>query len=112
MSAQPSPGASRAVFASGFALLVSGACVLAFLPPLVYSTVESVPKTALFGLTIACGLTLHLVFLGIAAHRLGRRPWVWVLLALLLLPIGSIVGLVLFGWFNEERASIKATQAG
>ena len=51
------------------------------------------------------------VFLGIAAKRAGRAPALWVLLAILLMPIGSIVGLVLFSWFDEERASVKAAQA-
>ena len=106
-----SASASRAVTASGFALLVWGACVLMFLPPFVQSTVESVPKVALLGIAITCSLVLHLIFLGIAAQRLNRRPWLWVLLGVLLLPIGSIIGLVLFSWFDEERASMKSAQA-
>ncbi len=106
-----SPSASRAVTASGFALLVWGACVLMFLPPFVQSTVQSIPKMALLGIAISCSLVLHLVFLGIAAKRAGRTPALWVLLAILLMPIGSIVGLILFSWFDEERASLKSAQA-
>ena len=105
------PSASRAVTASGFALLVFGGCLLMFMPPFVTATTESPAKTVLIGIAIACSLVLHLAFLGIAAQRLNRRPWVWVLLGLLLLPVGSIVALVLFSFFNEERAAVNAAQA-
>lgn len=95
---QPSPALS----ASAVALLLFGAGVLMFLPPLVDETIASVPRTLLFGLVIAASLVLHFIFLGIAAQRQGRRAGLWVGLSLLFLPVGSIVALVLLAWHEGE----------
>jgi hypothetical protein len=110
-AAMSTSSVSRAVTASGFALLVWGGCVLMFMPPFLESTTQSIPKMALLGIAIGCSLVLHLVFLGIAAKRAGRMPALWVLLAIFLMPIGSIVGLILLSWFDEERASVNTAQA-
>jgi hypothetical protein len=53
---------------------------------------------------------LHLVFVGLAAHRLGRSAWWWVVIALLTFPIGSIVGLILFEWFSEEQEGTQGKE--
>jgi len=103
--------ASPAISASAVALLLFGAGVLMFMPPLVEATVESVPRTVLFGLVIAASLILHFVFLGIAAQRQGRSVLGWVMLSLLLLPVGSIVALVLLAWHDGE-ARAGAMQHG
>ena len=103
----PDRQASPAISASAVALLLFGAGVMMFLPPLVEATVESIPRTVLFGLVIASSLVLHFVFLGIAAQRQGRSVLGWVLLSLLLLPVGSIVALVLLAWHDgEARAGV------
>jgi uncharacterized membrane protein len=97
--------ASPAISASAVALLLFGAGVLMFMPPLVEATVESVPRTVLFGLIVAASLVLHFIFLGIAVQRQGRRVAVWVVSAMLLFPVGSIVALVLLAWHDgEDRA--------
>jgi|KBSSwiStaDraftv2_1062776.scaffolds.fasta_scaffold382806_1 hypothetical protein len=94
--------------AAAVSLVVWGACVAALLPPLNADILESVPLTVLLGLAIAASLVLHLVFVGIAARRLGRSSATWVALALVTFPIGSIVGLVLVEWFGQERVRANA----
>ena len=98
--------ASRAhqpIVAATVSLLAFGACVAAFLPPLNQQTLASIPLIIVLGLALAASFILHLVFVGLAAHRLGRSALGWVVLALLAFPIASIVGLVLFEWFSEEQ---------
>ena len=98
----PNRPASNAATSSAIALLIFAGCVMAFIPPWLPDTLASLPKIILFGIGIAVSLVLHLVFLGIAAQRLGRSPTLWVMLGLLFFPIVSIVGLVLFAWFEDE----------
>src|SRR5258706_8699762 len=105
MSNQP---AARALGAAAASLLAFGACLYMFLPPTVAETTASVPKTVLFGIAMACSIILHLVFVGIAAQRLQRRAWLWVLIALIGVPVSSIVGPVMLGFFDEERAAAPA----
>jgi hypothetical protein len=95
--------AQQPVAAAAVSLIAWGACVAAFLPPFNAQTSTSVPLAVLLGLAIATTLVLHLIFVGIAAHRLGRSPAKWVAIALVTFPIGSIVGLILLEWFGEER---------
>ena len=95
--------AQRPLAAAAVSLLVWGACVAAMLPPLGARARESLLLTILLGLAIAISLVLHLVFVGIAARRLGRSAAAWVALALVTFPVGSIVGLVLVEWFGEEQ---------
>lgn len=98
----PDRQASPALSASAVALLLFGAGVLMFMPPLVEATVQSVPRSVLFGLVIAASLVLHFIFLGIAVQRQGRRVARWVVLSLLFFPVGSIVALVLLAWHDGE----------
>ncbi len=100
--------AHRPIAAAAVSLLAWGACVAAFLPPLNAHALDSVPLTVLLGLGIAISLALHLVFVGIAARRLGRSAATWVGLALFTFPVGSIVGLVLVEWFSEEQGHASA----
>ena len=98
--------ASRArqpIIAASVSLLAFGGCLAAFLPPLNHQTLESLPLTVALGIALAVSLILHFVFVGIAAQRLGRSALWWVILALVLFPIASIVGLILFEWFSEEQ---------
>ena len=101
----PESAAHRALSASTLALVVSCASVVPFLPPMVESTVMSIPRTVLLGSAIAVGMLLHWVFLGIAAHRLERSVAGWVALAVLLFPIGGIAALILLGFFGDESAA-------
>ncbi len=100
--------AQQPVAAAAVSLLAWGACVAAFLPPFNASASTSAAFAVLLGLAIATTLVLHLVFVGIAAHRLGRSPAKWVALALVTFPLGSIVGLILLEWFGEERNRANA----
>ena len=107
MSNQP---AARALTAAVVTLLAFGACLYMFLPPMVNETTASIPKTVFIGIAMMSSIVLHLLFVGIAAHRLQRRPWLWVLVALVGFPISSIVGLVLLAFFDDERAAQPAGQ--
>ncbi len=94
--------AQRALTAATVSLAVAVVCVAMFLPPLVSHTVNSVLRTVALALVLASALLLHLVFLGIAAARMGRSVPSWVALSLLLFPIGSAAALILLGWFSDE----------
>ena len=95
--------AQRPIGAAAVSLLAFGACVAAFLPPLNQQTLASLPLTIVLGLALAASFILHLIFVGLAAQRLGRSALGWVVLALLTFPLASIVGLILFEWFSEDE---------
>lgn len=100
---QQSP-VSRAVAAATISLVVFALSVGAFVPPFLERTVSSVPLTVAFGIAIAASLVLHVAFVGIAAHRANRPASMWALLTVVLFPVGSIVGLILFEWFSSQTA--------
>jgi hypothetical protein len=100
--------AQQPIAAAAVSLLAFGACVAAFLPPLNQQTLASIPLIIVLGLALAASFILHLIFVGLAAHRLGRSALWWVALALLTFPVGSIVGLILFEWFSEDDRSTPA----
>ena len=93
---------TQAVGSAAVSLVVFVASVAAFVPPFVDRTVSSVPLTIALGIAIAVSFVLHVAFVGIAAHRAGRSAVLWALLAVLLFPVGSIVGLILFEWFSAQ----------
>jgi hypothetical protein len=103
--------ARQAIVAAAGSLLAFGACIAAFLPPLSRQTLASVPLIIALGLALAASFILHVVFVGLAAHRLGRSALWWVVLALLTFPNGSIVGLILFEWFSEEQNRAQGESA-
>ena len=92
----------RALAASTFSLLIGGACLFAFLPPVLFTTLESLPRTVGVGIVLACALLLHWAFLAIGARRMGRSPAGWLALSVLLFPVGSVAALVLLGWYGSE----------
>ena len=94
--------AQRALTASTACLAVAGGCVALLLPPLNERVFESVLRIVLIALTLALTLTLHWIFLGIAARRMQRSVAGWVSLAVLLFPIGGAAALVLLSWFGSE----------
>ena len=57
------------------------------------------------GAALGCTLLLHWIFLGLAVQRMRRSVAAWVGLSVLLFPIGSVLSLVLLGWFSDERGS-------
>ena len=107
---QESP-AQRALTASGVALALALTAIALFLPPLAEATLASVLRVVGTGLALAIGLLLHWVFLGIAAHRMGRSRGGWVGLAVLLFPVGSVAALVLLSWFAHEGEPSTAAPA-
>jgi hypothetical protein len=92
----------RALAASTVSLVVAVACLAMFLPPMVDRTTAAVPMTVLVALAMTAAMILHWVFLGIAAHRMGRSVAGWVALAVLLFPIGGVAALMLLAWFVDE----------
>jgi drug/metabolite transporter (DMT)-like permease len=102
-SALASGTATRAIRSAALSLAGFGGCVLMFIPPFSDATDDSVALAVVLGVAMAVCAILHLVFVGIAAKRLGRSVAGWVAAAVLLFPVGSIVALVLFEWFGEER---------
>ena len=103
--------AQQPIVAAAVSLVCFGACVAAFLPPMNQQTFASIPLIIVLGLALAASFILHLVFVGLAAHRLGRSALWWVILALLTFPIASIVGLILFEWFSEEQNRAQGQSA-
>jgi hypothetical protein len=96
--------AKPAVSAASIALIAFCVAVGAFLPPFNERVLASVPLTVGVALAITVALVLHLYFIGLTAARLGRAPAGWVLLALVTMPLGSIVGLILFEWYAHQAA--------
>jgi hypothetical protein len=92
------PAFERTLSAATLSLLACGGCIAAFVPPFNERVLQSVPLLIALGLGIAVSFVLHLIYVGIGARQLGRRPLVWVLLALLSFPIASIVVLALLHW--------------
>jgi len=96
--------AKRPIAAAAVSLVVFVGCIAAFMPPLSKYTLGSTLLQIGCGLGIAVALILHLIFIGMAAQRLGRSPVLWVVIAVCTMPIASIVGLILFEWFSEESS--------
>ncbi len=99
-ASSPAP-VQRALAASAVSLLVACACLALFLPPMVNTTVTSVPTTVFVGMAMAAAIVLHWVFTGIAAQRMARSVAGWVALSLLF-PVGGVAALVLLAWFGDE----------
>ena len=103
------PSASRAASAAAVSLGCFCLAAGAFLPPWNEKLLGNVGLMALLGLAIAVSLIVHLIFVGLLARRTGRSPWRWGLLALLTLPIGSAVGLILYEWSTQADQPEPAT---
>jgi len=103
--------AQRALTASTVSLVVAAGCIAMFLPPLAAQTVDSVLRSAFFGVTLAAALLLHWVFLAIATRRLGRSVAGWLSLSVLLFPVGSAAALILLSWFRDEAAPAPPARA-
>ena len=102
---------TQAVASAAVSLVIFALCVGAFVPPFVERTVSSVPMTIAVGIAIAVSFVLHVAFVGIAAHRANRSAALWAVLTVLLFPIGSIVGLILFEWFSHKGSRATAERA-
>ena len=96
--------ARRALAASTLALVAALAATLLFLPPFFQRYLDGVAYMVGDALVLATALSLHWVFLGIAARRMRRSVAGWVSLAVLLYPVGSAAALILITWFGDEAA--------
>lgn len=95
--------AQQAIAAAAVTLVLWMLCVAAFLPPLLDHTLKSVLYIIAAGIGIFVCWVLHLIFIGIAAQRLGRSAAAWVIIAMATMPLASIIGLILFEWFSEQE---------
>jgi drug/metabolite transporter (DMT)-like permease len=99
----PETPAQRALTASTVCLAAAVGCLALLLPPLNERVFDSVLRIVVIALTLALTMALHWVFLGIAARRTQRSVVFWVLLAVLLFPIGGAAALILLNWFNSDN---------
>lgn len=99
--------ASKAAAAAGVSLILCVASIACFIPPLSERVLGTPLLTVALGVAIGVSALLHLVFVGLTAQRMGRRAWPWVLLALLVFPVASIIGLVLLEWQRSDAAPAK-----
>jgi hypothetical protein len=104
------PSANRAMSAATGSLLAFGVSLYLFLQHTVEAHSVEAGKTVLLGCAVAASMILHFIFVGIAAHHLNRRPWVWVLITFLGFPISSIVGLVLLAYFDVDQQGLPAAR--
>jgi hypothetical protein len=95
--------AQNALAAATVALIVACGSLALFLPPMLDSTLSSVPRIVFVALVLVTAQLLHWAFLGVAARRLERSVAGWVALSVLLFPIGSIAALILLAWLGEDR---------
>jgi hypothetical protein len=95
--------AQRPIAAAAVSLFATCAFIALLAPPLNRYTQDSVPLMVILGIGIAVGAILHLIFIGMAASRLGRSPALWVVIAICFMPVASIIGLILFEWFSDEK---------
>jgi len=100
--------AQQPIAAAAVTLVLWIACVASYLPPLVQHTTKSVLLMIATGIGILVCYVLHLVFVGIAAKRLGRSPALWVIVSAVFMPIASIIGLIIFEWFSEQEKQAAA----
>lgn len=103
--------AQRPIAAAAVSLFAACAFIAALAPPLNRYTLDSVPLMVILGVGIAVAAVLHLIFIGMAARRLGRSAALWVVVAICFMPVASIIGLILFEWFSDEKkaASVGST---
>ncbi|RQP26066.1 hypothetical protein [Piscinibacter terrae] len=104
------PSANRAMSAATASLVAFGASLYLLLQHTVEAQSVEVGKTVLLACVIAASMALHFIFVGMAAHHLNRRAWVWVLVAFLGFPISSIVGLVLLAYFDVDQQGLPAAR--
>lgn len=90
--------------AAEVSLIVFCGAIACLLPPF-SERIEHIPVLILvLSLSIACSLVLHLIFVGMLARAHGRSAGRYAALALVTLPIGSIVGLILYEWRRRVPA--------
>ncbi|MCM0610304.1 MAG: hypothetical protein KA711_15155 [Ideonella sp. WA131b] len=104
MKHTPAPSETWVLHAAAASLVAALACVALFLPPLLDDTIATPLRAAATGAALGVTLLLHWIFLGMAARRLQRSVPAWVGLSVLVFPMGSVLSLVLLGWFADASA--------
>lgn len=111
MANPPPTPASRAAAAATVSLVAALVC-LGYL--LFKTTLEGKPQplvVVLAALALSSAIALHLAFVALLARRLGRSAFWYVAAALVTLPIGSIVGLILYDWHTQVDGAANPTAA-
>ena len=80
---------------SAIALAFACAGIAMFMPPMVHTTVESLPRIIASGLVIAVAVPLHWVWLVAAVRAMGRRVAAPLAAAVVLFPVGGALALAL-----------------
>lgn len=101
----PSAFPEHTLNAAEASLLVFCLAVAGLLPPLSDRVSDYPVLVVLIAVVIASSLVLHLTFVGLLARAMGRKATRFVVGALLTLPIGSIVGLVLLEWHRKVASA-------
>ncbi len=90
--------ASRAAAAASISLLAILVCLGYLIFKAGNDGQPQIFMLVLVALALTSAILLHLVFVGLLARRTGRQAFWYVVGALLTLPVGSIVGLILYEW--------------
>lgn len=106
------PKTEHAASAAALSLIAFCGSVACLIPPLSDRFIESPLLVVAISLAIAVSLILHLVFVGILARSLGKSPGRYVALALVTLPLGSIVALILLEWAGRHPKPDRPHGAG
>ncbi len=105
----PDP-AQRALAASTVALVVAVCATLLLLPPFSQRFLDGVAYLTGDAFVLGTALLLHWIFLGIGARRMQRSVAGWVVLAVLLFPVGSAAALILLTWFSDEARANRSSE--
>lgn len=97
----PDTPASRAASAAWITILLATGGLLFLVWQATGAEAEVPVLMLLASLAMACCIVLHLVFVALLARRLGRPAGWTVAGAALTLPIGSLVGLILYEWHHS-----------
>ncbi|MCK6432646.1 MAG: hypothetical protein HUU30_11030 [Burkholderiaceae bacterium] len=93
---------------SAIALAFACAGIAMFMPPMVHTTVESLPRIIASGLVIAVAVPLHWVWLVAAVRAMGRRVAAPLAAAVVLFPVGGALALVLLARAAMQGESGRA----
>jgi hypothetical protein len=93
---------------SAIALAFACAGIAMFMPPMVHTTVESLPRIIASGLVIAVAVPLHWVWLVAAVRAMGRRVAAPLAAAVVLFPVGGALALALLARAAMQGESGRA----
>ncbi len=106
------PTPQQIASAAAISLIAFCASVACLIPPLGDRFIGTPVLVVAIGLAIAASGVLHLVFVAMLARAMGQPAVKWVALALVTLPVGSIVALVLLEWRHSLQQAPQQPQGG